>query len=1734
MVNLTEKEIASKIIGLSVTRTKIFDALARFTNFVNQFSDPNKVCQLQVRLERLQSLWSEFVGVQADLELLDTQNDHSQFRIDFEDEFFDSAGMAKSIIDKHYNKQSSSVQNVPHSPQNITIQQTSYSNLPKIKLPEFYGSYELWLQFSDTYKSLIHNSTTLSKVEKFWYLKSCLKGDAAKLILSLEVLESNYDVAWKLLCDRYQNKRVIIQTHMKSLFNIQPINKESHILLRGLIDVSNQHLRALESLGLPVEYWDCVVIFHITSKLDPVTRREWEDFSLKLNTDNPTSNDLFSFLNKRCQILESISSTKSNSFKTENKYNNRSSALTVTNSSCIICKKDHFVFSCADFLKLNPQERLNRIRSVRACTNCLRKGHLGKDCRSSRTCNKCSLRHNTLLHLPKVSVSDQPSSNSFQLEQNCSSASSEELHALDSKALSVTNTAILAKNECILLSTANILVQDIHGNYHMCRALLDNGSQLNFITKRLYNKIQLPTSNITHSVEGFGNSVTKICQSTNIKIKSTINSFSLENISFLVTDKITKNLPEISFDSTNLQIPENITLADKNFNKSGPIDMLIGASIFWNLICVGQIILPNNSVIIQKTKLGWIVSGPLSFNSLTPSVCNLAIDTSSIQTQLEKFWKIEDYQTKQFLSREEQECEDYFLQTTSRDSLGKFVVSLPFKENVSDLGNNSFDNALKRFYNTEKRLNNNPSLKAQYSDFISEYISLNHMTEIEPPSKMRTTQTNQEFYLPHHAVLKESSSTTKLRVVFDGSAKTSSGISLNETLKVGPKIQDDLIDIIIRFRTYKYAFTGDIEKMYRSVVINENQRCFQKILWRFDSSQKISEYELNTVTYGTASAAYLAIRCLQQLAVENREQFPNACGKIASSFYVDDFLCGSDSIDEGKKLISEVDQILRSAGFNLRKWVASDKKVLGNLLSSASSADHKILTEDDATKTLGVTWNSKEDIFYYTISISSVNPVTKRSILAITASIFDPMGLIGPCVIKAKLILQTLWQLGLNWDESVPMDLHHSWIQFCEHIHFLNDIKIPRRMLCSDYTSVDFHGFCDSSQKAYGACCYLRSTNSLGEVVVQLICAKSRVAPLKTLSLPRLELCGAQLLVRLSQKVLSAINHISINNIHFWTDSTIVLSWLSLEPNQVNTFVANRTSEIQQSTSPSQWHHVPSHQNPADIISRGLDPDKLNNCNLWWFGPDFLKYDEQQWPSFPHKLPEPPEIKQKSQLVLITLSVNIDFIETFSRYTKLQRILAFCLRFINNSRTNSLDSRCFGSLNGRELNQATVVLCRMVQAYYFPEDIKCLKASKPLPRKSKILRLNPFLHTDGLIRVGGRLKFSDCDFNAKHPILLPNNAHFTILVIRHEHLRLLHSGAQNTLSAIRQNFWPINGRHLVQKVIRQCVICFRANPAVLQNQMGDLPKARVTPQRAFYTTGIDFAGPFLVKDGKAKNRTFVKCYLCIFVCFATKAAHFELSVDLSTESFLNCLKRFVSRRGICANIYTDNGTNFVGAERELRNTVTAIIKSSEFMEFLELNHITWKFSPPHGPNFGGLWESCVKAAKFHLKRIIGNAHLTYEALLTCFIQIEAVLNSRPLVPLSSDPSDIAALTPGHFLIGEPLIALPQIDVTNISENRLSHYHRMQQQVQHFWRRWSYHYLNTLQERSKWESRFPNVKVGTLVVIKDDNTAPLCWKLGRISQCFPGSDGIVRVVDIRTNSGVVKRPISKICALPLND
>ncbi|XP_078051706.1 uncharacterized protein LOC144477840, partial [Augochlora pura] len=482
-------------------------------------------------------------------------------------------------------------------------------------------------------------------------------------------------------------------------------------------------------------------------------------------------------------------------------------------------------------------------------------------------------------------------------------------------------------------------------------------------------------------------------------------------------------------------------------------------------------------------------------------------------------------------------------------------------------------------------------------------------------------------------------------------------------------------------------------------------------------------------TFGLSAAPYLAIRCLKQLAQDEGHRFPAAAKILQRDFYVDDALTGASTIQDALTLRDELTQLLRSAGLNIRQWASNNQELLNGL--GDQNVNQKLhLGESSTIKTLGIVWDSMEDSITYTVKpLTHTSRVTKRIISSEIAKIYDPLGLLGPIIIIAKILLQKLWTLKVDWDESLPMSIHTEWSQYYTKLPLLNNVKFHRKTIITAASTIELHGFCDASEKAYGACIYLRSTNTQGETQVELLAAKSKVAPLKSQSIPRLELCGALLLAGLSNSIQKAL-HIQIDRTILWTDSTIVIHWLNSSPHTLKTFVANRVSEIQAKTTISNWRHVSSADNPADLLSRGQTIQDFLRPSIWQHGPPWLKQESAFWPSR-ELIPctEDPEQRIVTCLATKTTAIDTSILERYSSWGKLVRIIALCRRWKPGPIAK-------GSITVSELAQAKITIIKLLQAKYFERELRALRHQADQEIQNKLLKLSPFIDQDGIIRVG--------------------------------------------------------------------------------------------------------------------------------------------------------------------------------------------------------------------------------------------------------------------------------------------------------------------------------------------------------------------------------------------------------------
>ncbi|XP_018374673.1 PREDICTED: uncharacterized protein LOC108768653 [Trachymyrmex cornetzi] len=476
----------------------------------------------------------------------------------------------------------------------------------------------------------------------------------------------------------------------------------------------------------------------------------------------------------------------------------------------------------------------------------------------------------------------------------------------------------------------------------------------------------------------------------------------------------------------------------------------------------------------------------------------------------------------------------------------------------------------------------------------------------------------------------------------------------------GPIVQNDLFDIIMQFRTHKVVFTADVQQMYRQFLINKEDRPFQRILWRDSQEEPLRIFELNTVTYGTMSAPFLATWALLQLTKKEQHRFPRGAEVISRDMYVDNLLSEIQSLEQALQLKEEIIQLLQSGGLVLRKWISNDTQFMQSF-THQNNDPHLLLNFTKVQKTLGIGWIPQQDLLVYRINLTpEPSKITKRVILSQIATLIDPLGLLDPIIVAAKIFLSPCGNYilaGMTWCLL-------QWNHIRDELPIINQLAFTRQICISDPINVQLHAFADASEAAYGACIFLRPTNKKGSYLVNLVCSKSRVAPLKRISFPRLELCAALLLSRLFTAVRDTIG-LPLQRIILWSDSTIiVLQWIQTPPHRLKTFVANRITKIQQHTKHLEWRHVPSNDNPADIISRVLTPKQLMKSHLWKHGPPWLGQQEENWPNQERSIPDISELQ-----TFISSSSNNDTwtLHCFSTIDTLQRIIAWCYRFIRNS-----------------------------------------------------------------------------------------------------------------------------------------------------------------------------------------------------------------------------------------------------------------------------------------------------------------------------------------------------------------------------------------------------------------------------------------------------------------------------------
>ena len=1187
--------------------------------------------------------------------------------------------------------------------------------LPKLEMKKFGGDPMAWPEFYETFKVSVHENYELSDVERFSYLKTYVFGEAASCIQGLPLTPGNYFQAIKLLEDRFGNQQLIVSKHMNALLDLPAVASASHIKeLRSVFDKIVVNIRALNALGITSEQFG-PMLSPVVMKMLPndikfeVSRRLGSAWKI---------DQLLDLLSSEIKTRESFSQrddqrkNPSKKDREQPKYTVESLAVGSREVRCVFCSGGHFSEKCPAISDVTARYAI--VSKERLCFKCLGNKHNSRTCKSKGKCHTCGSprHHSALCQKPSESPKSDPPKDVEPLNPkpkvNVNGDGDDTTKG--TMLVSASSSLSVINRNPVFLQTIRVIVTDSSGTLCMkANILFDGGSMKTYITHSFVQRLNLKaTKQEFLNIGAFGEKTGKLtsCEVFPFSlVGSDGNEIPMQGSAVpdicAPMDDYRMCVRELK-DRFHLEeyIPESQII-------TGEIDILVGGDFYWSLVSRDTIDLTEN-LVLKPSKVGFMLSGSerspviscVTTSSAENSVSLVSISRNeealvtsssddnapvvssedspspsdqSLNESVQRFW---DLEAIGIAEREKSVCEITEEKIHQRDD-GRYEVELPVKENHPILHDNYFP-CVKRLSVLQNRLQKE-GLLMNYDEIIQQQIR-DGIVEIVPADEP-TPAMGDVTYLPHRAVVKDDKVTTKMRIVYDCSAK-SGGTSLNDCLYKGPCVTPLIFDCLLRFRANNIALVADIASAYLQISVVPEQRDLLRFLWFknvINDDYTLQKLRFNRILFGAAPSQFLLNAVIRTHAQTYHDIDPTFTKIVHRGFYVDDLNTSLNSSAEAIEFYEKCNSRFGDAKFEIRKWRTNDP-----VLSKVIHDDGKTLGNLSNGKVLGIPWYENEDMLVVRLCdslphLDSTEKVTKRLILKTVASFYDPPGWIQPAVVKLKILFQEAWKLELDWDSEVPEELATAWQNVITDLRTLNTIRIPRCYCPNEESnpivSVDLHGFSDASSVAYGACVYLKFTLSNGEVRTSLVASKSRVAPLKnSQTIPRLELMGNVVLARLIEAVCNALkDEIPIRKVHCHTDSKISLSWIKAVSKEFQVFVENRVVETRSKVSPDHWSYVRTDHNPADLLTRA-DNNGLNE-KLWWEGPEFLKTSD----TFPSDSCEPGENevkefekevrlpKQSTLLVAAEKISSIDNVIDINKYgdmLRLLRVTAYVQRFV--------------------------------------------------------------------------------------------------------------------------------------------------------------------------------------------------------------------------------------------------------------------------------------------------------------------------------------------------------------------------------------------------------------------------------------------------------------------------------------
>ena len=1623
----------------------------------------------------------------------------------------------------------------------VAIKELALSNraamLPKSEILTFEGAHTEYQNFITNFDVNI-GSQQLGYAAKLNYLLQYCKGEAHALIrdcVGIRDACQGYMEARKRLKDEYGKPYAIARSFIDSIVKGPRIGTNDAGAIIKLAQDARRCYTALREIGHLSEINSTSTIRDVVRRLPDHLRTKWLEVAAFCNRDrgtDPAFSDVLDFLSARAAALKTPYADDYYHEKEENKKErtaagfekrrtDRPSKVMLTSEcskgeetktpqqsaqetrrACSFCEADHHILRCESFKSLDANARNKAAEDKRLCFNCLQIGHSVKFCRNAGKCKTCDRRHHTMLHRDGTDTQE------------------------------ISTTAMCAFNsKSVAFPIVTVKIQ--YGDRHVTtRAVLDQCSDATLCTNRLLQKLGISGARKPFTVQTVsGRHTDTTSREVDLVVASCEGDHTFElkgvrsvpnipiSVNFVASDDIIKSFAHLT--DVSLQSNENVD-----------VDMLIGSNASDCFVIHDQKFGKPGEPYAQRFCFGWAVIGPIPQSrrhTNEPACVNLISDVSNeqISAQVAKMWT-QDFPDVVACNKEKPSVQDSIAAEIVRTSIkkenGRYMVRLPLKSKRANIPNNK-PVAERRLSYLKRKLQRDPKLKDGYVATVEGYIASGYARKLEDARD----EPYGTWYIPHHAVVTEKKP-GKVRVVFDCAAKHQ-GKSLNDHLFTGPDIVNSLLGVLMRFRQENVAIVADVEAMYHRVKVYPDDQRLLRFLWweEGDMNRPYSTYCMTVCVFGAGPSGFSANLALRQCADEGIGRYAaGVIDAVHENFYVDDFIASVPDTDVAITHVAQLRRLLAEGGFRLHKWLSTHLDVIKTIPPSERASSTKEITSEAELpyeRTLGVTWDVRTDCFTIDVALmrKAGDSVTKRSILSVAASLFDPIGFLAPITLVPKMLMQNLFRMKLDWDEAAPKETVDRFAEWLAELPRLSTLKVERRLKphgLSTNFEAEIHYFSDASEVAYGAVAYLKVFDASGTKKISFLMGKSRLAPMKLVTIPRLELCGAVVAARLHELIQREMK-LKIDRAYFWCDSMTVIRCIQNTTTRFKTFVANRLSIIQELTDPAQWRHVEGKINPADLASRGFMPTDGDKLRYWLGGPEFLKQDS--YPVCAHGTAEGGTLDLSAPSVLMTAVCKHpfrDLVERCGTWRKVIRTLYQVLRFTYLCRrAEPLTPRCMHRMETEAL--------KVAQEECFGQEIADLHKRGRVKLSSQLAQLNPQIDDAGAVRLRGRLENSHLENETKRPIVLPQRHRVTRLLVEDYHRALGHAGVKHVLSKIRERFWILRGLSAVKSVIGQCVICKKANKPLMTQIMAPLPESRtIADEPPFTRIGVDYFGPILVRVGRSSS----KRYGVLFTCLASRAIHIEVSHSLDTQSFLCAFTRFTARRGMPKFVTSDNGTNFTAAEKELTGAACALD-----CDAIKARHpkIEWKFIPPHAPHMGGVWERLVRSVKGILYTLLNaeaSRPVTDETLVTLLCEVEAILNDRPITTNPDAVEEPLALTPNMLLTfrRRPTIPPGTFDARDLYARR------WWRQAQHlsnvFWARWTREYLLTLQLRQKWTHAVPDLKINDIVLVRDEQAPRGDWPLGLVTRLHHSSDGVARSAEVRVRGKLKTRPIAKLVQL----